>query len=374
MIIKSELLKKYGNIILQAVDNNELSILTETLELKTINDILFMSVTNKEYYAQVKLGLNQAEDLHATINANLFLKLISQITTPDIELNISNNSLVVKGNGTYKLPLIFDNDKLLELPEINIKNPVNELNIDSAILNSILQYNSKELLKGTISRPIQKLYYIDECGAITFTSGACVNNFTLQSPIKLLLNDKLVKLFKLFQDTTVHTTLGFDPISDTITQTKVRFESNDIKLTAILSCDDSLINSVPVAAIRGRACNTYPYSINIDKASLLSTINRLLLFNSGNGAKEILKPYAKFEFKQSCVTIWDATNINNETIDYTNTQISDNNYSAMFDLLDLKSTLDSCSEKYITFNFGDGQAAVIARGNIFNVIPEVRSV
>lgn len=374
MIIKSDLLKKYCSIILQAVDNNELSILTETLELKTKNDILYMNVTNKEYYAQVKLGLNQAESLHATVNANLFLKLISQITTSDIELTINSNTLIVKGNGSYKLPLIFDNNQLLELPEININNVTNEIDINSDILNSVLQYNSKELLKGTISRPIQKLYYIDNFGAITFTSGACVNNFNIQTPFKLLLNDKLVKLFKLFQDTNVHMSIGYDALSDTITQTKVKFESSDIKLTAIISCDDSLLNSVPVQAIRGRAMSNYPYSINIDKTALLSTINRLMLFNSGNGSKEILKPYSQFEFNKSSVTVWDASKINNETIEYTNTALSDDNYSAMFDLMDLKSTLENCSDKYITINFGDSQAAVIARGNIYNVIPEVRSV
>ena len=230
MIIKTEILKKYGNIILQAVDNNELSLLTETLELKTENDFLYMSVTNKEYYAQVKLGLNQAEDLHATVNANLFLKLVSQITTSDIELDIKDTSLMVKGNGTYKLPLIFDGSELLNLPTIDIKNKINEFDVNSDILNSILQYNSKELLKGTISRPVQRLYYVDEKGCITFTSGACVNNFDLAQPLRILLNDKIVKLFKLFQNTSVKVTLGHDPISDTIIQTKIRFETTDISL------------------------------------------------------------------------------------------------------------------------------------------------
>ena len=153
MILKSETLKKYCITILQAVDSNDLSILTETLELKVVNDKLLMSVTNKEYYAQVKLPLSTNESFHATVNANLFLKLISQITTGDIELTIKDNSMIVKGNGIYKLALIFDNDKLLELPEIKIDNITNQQVIHSNILNSILQYNSKELLKGTISKP-----------------------------------------------------------------------------------------------------------------------------------------------------------------------------------------------------------------------------
>lgn len=374
MIISSELLKKYCNTILQAVDSNELSAITETLQIKAENNTLTMDVTNREYYARVLIRLDTlVESFHATVNANVFLKLINQITTKDIELTLSNTSLVVKGNGIYKLPLIFDNDKLLELPEIKINNVTNTLKIHSSILQSILQYNSKELLKGTISKPVQRLYYIDDHGAITFTSGACVNSFMLEKPIKILLNDKLVKLFKLFKDTTVQVTLGFDPLSDTIVQTKIKFESDDVILTAILSCDETLINSVPVNAIRNRANTIYPYSVTLNKNYLLQTINRLMLFNSVNGTKDTLKPYSVFDFNESSVTIWDVAKVNSETLNYSSEKMSEN-YSAILDLVDLKSTLDICTDEYITLNFGDHQAFVLSRGSVKNVIPEVKKV
>ena len=75
---------------------------------------------------------------------------------------------------------------------------------------------------------------MDEKGAITFTNGACVNSFTLEQPVKLLFNNRLVKLFKLFKDESVKFTIGYDPISDDIIQTKVRFATSDIIITAIL--------------------------------------------------------------------------------------------------------------------------------------------
>lgn len=48
------------------------------------------------------------------------------------------------------------------------------------------------------------MYYFDKDGALTFTSGACVNKFTANVQSKLLFNDRLVKLFKLFKDASVH--------------------------------------------------------------------------------------------------------------------------------------------------------------------------
>ena len=373
MILRIEELKEACKNILFAVDSNELSAITDTLELITKDGYLYINVTNREYFAQVRIKVDDELNFHATVNANLFLRLISQITTDTVELNISDNNLLIKANGNYKLSLIFDGDKLLKLPEITIDNITTQFDIKSSILHSILNYNSKEFSKGTISKPVQRFYYIDEQGAITFTSGACVNSFTLEKPIKLLLNSRLVKLFKLFKDETVKFTLGYDPISDEIIQTKVKLESNDITLTAIISCDDSLINSVPVSAIRGRANNTYPYSININKDNLLQTINRLLLFSTGSSAKEVIKPYSTFEFNKDNVTIYDVNKSNKEVIYYNNSILEmQEPYVALLDLTDIKTTLETCNEQYLTINFGDQTAIVVARGHVNNVIPECR--
>lgn len=373
MIIRSEKFQDICSKILPAVDTNETSTLSTTLELITENKILYINVTNREYYVQVKLDLDEDIDFHVTVNANLFLKLISQITTDTIELTADETNIKIKGNGNYKLPLIYDNDTLLELPKIEITNETNSFNIKSDILKSILQFNSKELTKGVASQPVQKLYYVDECGAITFTSGACVNNFTLEAPVKLLFNNRLVKLFKLFDAENVKFTLGYDAIAEDIVQTKVKFETNGITIIAILSCDDTLLKKVPVTAIRNRAnVENYPYSITINKDLLLQAINRLALFSSGFGSKEIIKPYITMQFAKDNVVIYDVNKENKETLlfdaDAANFDSSEP-YEVIIDLTELKTTLETCTEAYLNINFGDDNAIVISRQNIHNVIP-----
>ncbi len=373
MVIRIEEIQSACSKILAAVDSNSVSALTETLQLTTRGKELFLNVTNNEYFAKVKLEMKEPVEFNATVNANLFLKLISQITTETIELSVTETALILKGNGTYNLPLIFDGDRLMELPEIIINNPTTSFSIDSSILQSILQFNSKELSKGIISRPIQKLYYMDELGAITFTTGACVNSFSLEKPVKVLLNDRLVKLFKLFKDGPVNFTLGYDTLADGVIQTKVRFESEDISLTAILSCDDTMLQSYPVNAVRARANSDYPYSVNISREQLIQTINRLLLFTSANGARDIINPYSTFEFKPDRVVVWDTHHENFEEVFYTNTRCEvEGSYTTMFDFKDFRTTLENCSEQYVTLNFGDEQALVVARGNVRVVIPECR--
>lgn len=374
IIIRTDELRDICSKILTAVDDSENTVVAETLQFKTQGNNLILAVTNRDYYVETKTALTgEVGEFNATINAKLFLKLIAQTTTETIEFNVVDTNLTIKGNGTYKLPLIFDGDKLLELPKIELINPTVNMNINSDILLSILQYNSKELSKGSAVRPVQKMYYVDEKGCITFTTGACVNNFTLEKPISILLNSKIVKLFKLFKEGDVAFTLSQDAISDDIIQTKVKFECAGVTLTSVLSCDDTLLRQVPVAGIRQRAVDVYENQVNINRAAFLQTIDRLLLFIQ-NGTKEILRPYSKFEFKKDEVIIWDAKRENCESVSYVGGEATLDNYVSVLDLTDLKLTLESCTESYVTVKYGNGQAVVITRGNVCNVIPEVGGV
>ena len=371
MIIRTEKLQPACSKLLPAVDSSAIAEITDVLELKASGKILYINVTNREYFAQVKIELDDVVDFHATVSANLFLRLVSQITTETVELNVAETTLKMKANGSYDIPLIFDNDKLMELPAIEINNVTTELTVESDILQSILNYNSKELMKDLILQPVQKMYYVDQEGCITFTTGACVNNFQLEQPIKVLLNQRLVKLFKLFNSGKVKVTLGHDAISDTIIQTKVKFENDIVCLTAILSCDDDLVNKVPAAAIRGRANKNYPYNVSFSKAELNETINRLLLFSSTSALNRI-KSDSKFVFEYNYVSIYDVTSANVERVFYkTGVLPEGEQYIATFDLNDLKHALDSSEDDFVTFGFGDHAALVISSKSVRHVVPEV---
>ena len=373
MIIKKEKFQEICSTILAATDSAEISTLTETLELKVENKVLYLNVTNGEYYASVKFDLESDEQFHAAVNANLFLKLIAAVTTEDIELQAMNNYVLVKANGTYKIPMIFDGDKLLSLPKIEINNRTVSMKVSGNVLESILNYNSKELLRGTVSRPVQKMFYVDETGCITFTTGACVNNFTLEKPVKVLFNNRLVKLFKLFKNDMVDFSLGYDSISEELVQTKVEFKTNKITLTAVTGCNDELLNSVPVNAIRGRAAATYDNNVVLNKEELLASINRLLLFSAGYGSVKNLKAYSLFECKDDTMTIYDSNKENKEVIKFKNDTKIDAEYSMTLDLSDLKLILDTITEEYVTLSFGNHQAVVVKRTNISNVVPEVKT-
>lgn len=372
MIIKTKDFKEACTTILVATQGSQAAVTSNELEIRAQNRTLLLSVANAEYNATVKFPLDYEENFHATVNADLFLKLISQITTEDMSMEVlKDNSLHVSANGKYKLPLIFNKDQVLEVQQIQIQNPTVEMDIDSEILQSIYTYNSKELQKGTIKYAIQRYYYIDELGCITFTTGACINSFSLDKPLKLLLTNKVVKLFKLFKEGPVKFTLGYDPLSAEVVQTKISFENAAVKISAILSCDDTPVSVVPVKALRGTAEAIYPCTVNLNRNALLQAINRLLLFNNNDSAYQF-EGVGTFVFSKDNLTIWDMNKINTEQLNYSYCDLSTDSYEALLNLSDLKTTLETITDTNITISFGDHRAFVIRRNNITVAIPECK--
>ena len=351
--------------ILGAIDTKESSLFSETLELKASGNVLNLNVTNREYYVSVKFNLNEDCKFTAAVNAKLFLSLISKITSPSIDLSIDGNSVKIIGNGNYKLPMIYNNNVLMSLPEINIENVTNTMTIKNEILQSILIHNSKELLRGKVAKPVQNYYYIDEKGCLTFTSGACINNFTLEKPVKMLLGDKIVKLFKLFKSSeNINFTMGQDPISEDLIQTKVRFEDPKVTISTKLT-DLGLISSVPVTTIRNMATQTYKYSLVVNKSELMETLNRLVLFND-------TKTYGKFKFTKDLITITTWGTDNTEEIKPTSECQTLTSYEALLNMANLNLILSGCEDDYVTLCFGDTKAFVIKKNNISDILPELK--
>ena len=369
MIIRTELLQDSCAKILSAVDSNVLSAVTETLEITAKDNVFTMAVTNREYFVEVKMDIEVKEELHATVNANLFLRLISKVTSETIELMNDGNSLHIKCNGNYTLPLIYDGDSLMVLPRINIESVNETLDVESSILHSLVSYNSKELSKGTISKPVQRLYYFDKNGAITFTSGACVNKFDVNMTSKLLLSDKLVKLFKLFKDSKVKMIIGHNSIGNDSYATVVKFEAPGIEISAVLNSDESMFVSFPVDAIRGRADAVYPMTASINKDTLAQAIDRLMLF-SHTSANDSAFTTIRMNFNPNGVTLSDHLGVNSEEVPYSKEVTGIDTYSALIDSNDLTKTLLSCTNQLVTFSFGNNSAFMLSEGMVRWILPE----
>lgn len=376
MIIKTKDFQEAANKILFAADLDKNA---ANLELKAKDNFLYLNVTNREFYVSIKFPLEATEKFHAVIDASLFLNLISGITTDTFSLTLHTNHIkVTAGKSSYKLAMIFENDQLMALPVISIQNPTVEMSIEKDILMSILNVNSKELQKvknAVVSNELQKLYYIDETGCFTFTTGACLNAFTLEKPVKLLLNERIVKLFKLFKED-VQFCLGKDAAGSGMIATKITMQTTDTYLAALVTCDDLLIEKVmgPCAATKRFISTAYDYRLVLSVNEFFNAISRLQAFTKNNkaivGTNSLYMP-VKVTIRDTDLMIQDKfENIEYVTIE--NGSYIAGEYEFGVNLIDLKLVLESCKNEHITFNCGDKRSIIISRGAISNLIPEVK--
>lgn len=377
MLLKTKNFQEAANKILLAVGVDKAA---ANLELAARDTKLFLRVTNREYYCAVAFELENPAEFRAVVDANLFLNLISGINTEEFELEIKDTFVVVKaGRSSYKLAMIYENDQLMKLPIIKLDSEqvTVSMNISNDILMSILNVNSREVQKAkkVEVNELQRYYYIDETGCFTFTTGACINAFTLEKPIKLLLTDKVVKLFKLF-NSDAWLSYGHLVNADNSLQPIVVFQTEDVYVATRLLSDETCIQKVkaPCDAMKALAKEVYEHNLVLSATDLSAAISRLLMFHKNSSARADLSFVpASVEFTNTELTISDLSGDNKEVITIENGSSTLGGYSMGVNLIDLKAVLDSCKNEHITVNCGNHKSIIICRANISNVIAETRT-
>ena len=377
MILKTKNFQEAANKILVAVGLDKAA---ANLELAAKDTALYLRVTNREWYTAIKFELETPTEFRAVVDANLFLNLISGISTEEFTLEIKENFVVVKADkSSYKLAMIYENDQLMKLPIIKLdpENVTVNMNISNDILMSILNVNSREVQKAkkVDVNELQRYYYIDETGCFTFTTGACINAFTLEKPIKLLLTDKVVKLFKLF-DSDAWFSYGHIINADNTLQPIAVFQTDDVYVATRLLSDETCVQRVkaPCDAMKALAKEVYDHNLVLSAMDLSAAIGRLLMFHKNSSAKADLSFVpASVEFSNTELTISDLTGDNKEVITIENGSTTPGGYSMGVNLIDLKAVLDSCKNEHITLNCGNHKSIIICRANISNVIAETRT-
>ena len=377
MILKTKAFQEAANKILLAVGIDRAA---GNLELAAKDNALFLRVTNREYYVAVKFDLEEPQNFRAVVDATLFLNLISGINTETFELTISSSNVIVKaGKSSYKIAMIYENDQLMELPIIKLdpSQVTVSMSIDHEILMSILNVNGKEIqkaqkLKKQDVHVLQRYYYLDEAGCFTFTTGACINAFTLEKPIKLLLTDKVVKLFRLFNSSAC---LSYSHVANTdgTLQPIVVFQTEEVYIAARLLNDDLQLQQIkaPCDAMKNLVNIAYDHNLVLSSSDLAAAVARLLMFHRNSSAKpDLAFVPASITFNSTELTITDDSGENSEVLNIENGSTTLGNYTMGVNLMDLKAVLDSCKNEHITINCGNHKSIVINRGTISNIIPE----
>lgn len=379
IILKTDKLREIASKVAVGVDGDKTSPLSELLELELKNKELTLKTTNKEYFFKTILSdiTESEEELHATVNADVFLALINKTTTSSIKIEITKDGLEVQGNGKYTFPLILDGETSLRLPEINftVNDDTTSFEINGDILKSIYDFNSKEITKDQTINHLHRHYYIDELGALTFVESACINEFTLPKPVKLLFNERLVQLFKLFAGKEVKFSWnkqesGQDENGNIVYQNKVKFQIDGMELISIVPHSD-LVDRYPATALRNLVNVEYSGKVQIAKQNLQSAIERLFIFDKLGINRSDLKKCGKLEFKQKELIITNTKDKNFEIVPYVDQEEIAHECTLFISLADLIRHVNISNQANLTILYGEGDAIVLIRDNLKQVIPQM---
>ena len=368
--INTDLIKDLTSKINKGIEDERTVRVSELLELLVDNNKLVLAVTNTQFYLKLELSqMDPNETLHATVDADEFIKLVSKTTTKEISLEESNGNLLFKGNGEYIFPLELDkNGSVKTLPLIDI-NETQTFEVSGDTLYSIYSFGNNELVNDVPVDNVQKYYYLDNLGAITYTESPYLNNFSINSKFKVLINNRLAQLFSLFRGQKVTVGLSKQNVNN-IYQNKISFTCGNIKLVSYLP-DDTLVSKYPADQCRMLQNNPYPGKVIINRLDLANALDRLNIFSTKDG-NVVYKKAGKLNFTADGLEITSIMDKNKEFIPYRE-KPNFNAYTCYMNLGQLQRHAKANNQDTLEINYGNELSIMFTKANYSQIIVEMEN-
>lgn len=302
MKVVSSRMKEAVNKAIKGAGFNNLIPITSMIGIKLSDGKLRLLTTDMTNTLCIIVDKVAGEEMDITVDADKFGKLIAKITSEDIDLSVKDDVLHVKANGTYKLPLIADEDGLVVFPDL--RSDLSTVDKWGDIkLSSIMQaYNiNRSALAKTLENPALTGYY---CGDKVVTTDANVITFNMFKMFSgdfpdMLISAQQMVLLSLFSE---------EDIKVTTDQETIIFATDGMIIEGSLM---EGIEEFPINDINGYLDVAFTSSCKVPKDLLLSVLDRLALF---------IEPYDKngayFTFGRKGINIHSKKDASTETINY----------------------------------------------------------
>lgn len=348
MKLSTNLLKEATNKAIKGASFNKLLPITSMLGLITKDNKLLIASTDMSNHCIAVIDKVVEDDTNITVDADKFSKLIAKITTDDVELIIEDEVLVIKANGTYKLPIITDEDGAVQFPIPEIPDMSDASDV---LLTSILSvYNiNKASLSDDMSTPHLTGYYCDEDTSISADGESITFN-----NISLFGNTNLVS-------STMMDLLALN------TQEKIKYKKDDLMFFVadnliIVGPELEGIENYPIETIKDFLGESFSSSCAVSKSGLIDVLDRLTIF---------IDPYdkngANFRFTRAGITVSSRQSSSVENVAYIKSD-NFNQFSCVVDVPQLRDVINSIPEDTIKICYGNESALRLESGNTIIII------
>jgi hypothetical protein len=300
---------------------------------------------------EVIIPVEDSEEFNIAVDADKFGKLISKLTSGDVELSIDDNVLIVKSNGTYKLPIIADEEGNVSVPEIE---PIKGEETTVSKVGITLAYNiSRNALAQTLEQPSLTGYYVEPNRIVT--SDGLVITFNeanmFGDDVTRLISPQMMNILTLFDEAEIKVVFSKRGAIQFFTDTM-----------AVSGAQLEGLADYPIEAISGYLDEVFTSSCKISKEYMLSILDRLALF---------IEPYDKngayFTFEADGIQIHSKKDGSTEEIRY----IESNKFKEFTCLVDIplfKSQLVSIPDDSVELFYGNDTAIMIKSGKITQIV------
>lgn len=349
MKVVTSRMKEAVNKAIKGAGFNNLIPITSMIGIKLSDGKLRFLTTDMTNTLCIIIDKVSGVDMDITVDADKFGKLIAKTTSEDIELIVIDDVLSVKANGTYKIPLIADEEGLVTFPALS-ETKGKTTNVK---LTSIMQaYNiNKSALAKTLENPALTGYY---CGDMVISTDANVitfNDFKMfEQDEPLLISPQLMQLLTLNKQEDIKL------IAD---KTLLTFIADDMVVQGAVM---EGIEDFPADDVKAYLDEAFTSSCKVPKDLLLATLDRLALF---------IEPYDKngayFTFGRKGINIHSKKDASTEVINYVESKDFEP-FVCCVDIPMLKEQLQANPDDTVKICYGNENALKIESGKVTQVI------
>lgn len=189
---------KFQDMVARAskgASENKLLPITSMMAVELKDNILTLTTTDTANYLKVIADKVEGDDMYAVVSVDLFSKLIAKMTSESITIILTENSLQVKGNGTYNLPLETDEDGPVQYPSYNFNKNGEPETIHLTSIKNIQAINKAAVAK-SLESPCLCGYYTGDRVITTDGDVICFNDMKLfKEPA--LISQEMMNLLSL---------------------------------------------------------------------------------------------------------------------------------------------------------------------------------
>jgi len=347
--LKTLKLQEMVSKAIKGASNNKMIPITGLMAIVLKKGVLTLITTDATNTLKVMEKDIEGDDFYVVVQADIFSKLVAKITTETITLTLKENSLEVKGNGTYSIELPLDEEgQLIKFPEYQFDTTVKKSEINLSTVKVLLNAN-KAALAQTMEIPCLTGYYFDDKVITTDTFKVCSTDIKV-FPDKVLLPAELVELLDLMDE---------EKITVQVSGNKILFSTNNV---VVFGSQLEGIEDYPSEAIDAYLETEFKSVCKLPRGAVLNLLDRLALFVTTYDKNGVYLTFTKdgviFSSKRSNST---------ELIKY---QGSENfqPFTCCADIELLKSQISAQTEEVVELWYGHEKAIKMTSGKITQIV------